>query len=195
MQDSALNKLFMVLLGANPPRRNVEQHDFFFGIGTSMKDLIPQMMAFWPEAGSTLHVDGWREVTKISGFEIRVSEKKDRMVADKRQQIHTEKLFFINLGGYQSNKLEEQHYTILTVQLDRSTAIQDAKKTIFFKTNTIKGGNSHIDEDYGVDVDEVYNIDEILDPRLKERFQIEIIPNPDLPPDEIHLGYFKLSKF
>jgi hypothetical protein len=107
------------------------------------------------------------------------------------------RLFFVNLGGYQAGKLEEQHYTVLTVQNDKALAIQQSKKTIFFRTATIagmKGANSHIDDKYGIDVDDIYKIEEMLSPSQKERYHIDITPAIDLPEDEVHLGYFRLEK-
>ena len=185
----------MVLLGSKAPKRNVEQHDYFFGIARSIKELVPQMKAFWPEAGTSLHIDGWREVNKVDNHEVKVIPKEESKADDDGiTSDSAAKLFFINLGGYQSNKLEEQHYIVLSVKQDRTLAIQDAKKTTFFKTNFIKGANSHIDEKYGIDVDDVYKIEEILDPELKENFKIELIYNPAIPEDEIRLGYFKLNK-
>ncbi|TDQ09220.1 DUF1543 domain-containing protein [Pedobacter metabolipauper] len=181
-------KLYLLLLGSKAPKRNVEQHDYFFGIGSSLKELIPEIKAFWPEAGNSIHLDGWREINTVDGYEIKVILKEQAPV------LSDKKLFFINLGGYQTNKLEEQHYTILTVQENRALAIQDAKKTLFFKSNTIKGANSHIDEKYGVDVDDIYKIEEILNPAHKEKYHIQITPSAGLPEDEIHLGYFKLDK-
>ncbi|RFZ91003.1 DUF1543 domain-containing protein [Mucilaginibacter conchicola] len=190
-QPSTNYKLFMLLLGSKAPARNVEQHDFFFGIAATLKDLIPEIKAFWPEAGNSLHIDGFREVNSVNGYGISITEKTDE------QPGQENKLFFINLGGYQPNELKETHYTVLTVQPDRTTAMQEAKKTIFFKTNTItkvKGANAHIDEKYGIDVDEIYRIEDILSPYQKAKFHIAITPNANLPEDEIQLGYFKLDK-
>ena len=181
-------KLFMVLLGSKAPKRNVEQHDYFFGIGTSIKELVPEMKAFWPEAGSSLHIDGWREVTNVDGYAITVIPRLDTLL-DTQQ-----KLFFINLGGYQSNKLSEQHHTVLTVQSDRAVAVQESKKTVFYKTNTLKGANSHIDEKYGIDVDDIYKVEEILSSSFKEKYHIQIEPATGLPEDEIILGYFRIDK-
>lgn len=181
-------KLFMLLLGSKAPKRNVEQHDYFFGIANSLKELVPQIKAFWPEAGNSIHVDGWREVTNVDGYKVEVILRTDATTPSER------KLFFINLGGYQSNKLEEQHYTVLTVQDNRANAVQDAKKTVFFKTNSIKGANSHIDEKYGIDVDDIYRIEDILEPHQKEKYHISIELGSELQTDEIHLGYFKLDK-
>jgi hypothetical protein len=178
----------MLLLGSKAPGRNVEQHDYFFGIASSLKELVPEIKAFWPEAGNSIHVDGWREVNSVDGYAVKVVLKDESIVPS------LQKLFFINLGGYQADKLEEQHYIVLTVQDDRALAVQNAKKTVFFKTNSIKGANSHIDEKYGIDVDDIYRIEEILNPGYKDKYHIELTPEADLPVDQVHLGYFKLDK-
>jgi hypothetical protein len=182
-------KLYMLLLGSKASKRNVEQHDYFFGIAHSLKELVPEIKAFWPEAGASIHLDGWREVKRVDDYEINIK------LRGHHTPLSTHKLFFINLGGYQSNKLYEQHYIVLSVHSERATAIQEAKKTVFFKTNSIKGANSHIDEKYGIDVDDIYKIEDILSEQAKQKYHIEIKPSSgDLPEDEIHLGYFKLDK-
>jgi hypothetical protein len=181
-------KLYMVLLGSKAPGRNVEQHDYFFGIAESLKELVPGIRAFWPEAGNSIHLDGWREVNQVDGFQITIVLKQEGT------PFSSKRLFFINLGGYQANKLEEQHYTTLSVHEHRAQAVQDAKKTVFFKTNTMKGAGSHIDEKYGIDVDDIYHIEDILSNVQKEKYHISITPAKHLATDEIHLGYFKLDK-
>ncbi|MGN6440105.1 MAG: DUF1543 domain-containing protein [Agriterribacter sp.] len=35
----------MLLLGCKPAGRHTEQHDVFFGIGASLKDLIPDIIS------------------------------------------------------------------------------------------------------------------------------------------------------
>lgn len=187
-EPAAALKLYMILLGSKAPNRNVEQHDYFFGIATTLKELVPAIRAFWPEAGNSIHLDGWREVNLVDGYQVKVVLKQEAFLPSAK------KLFFINLGGYQSGILEEQHYTVLSVHDERSQAIQDAKKTVFFKTNTLKGAGSHIDEKYGVDVDDIYKIEDILSTEFKEKYHIQIVPANDLTEDTVHLGYFKLDK-
>ena len=189
--QSSPYKLFMLLLGSKAPQRNVEQHDFYFGIARNLKDLVPDIKAFWPEAGNSIHLDGWREVNTVDGYQVNITLKEDA------QPINGSKLFFINLGGYQSGKLEEQHYTVLGVYEDKAQATQSAKKTIFFKEQSakgVKGANSHIDEKYGIDVDDVYRIEDILSAGQKEKFQIELIATENLTEDQIHLGYVTMDK-
>jgi len=184
-------KLFMLLLGSKAPGRHVEQHDYFFGIATNLKELVPACKSFWRGTSANLHIDGWREVTNVDGYEIKV------VLKDENSGTQPEKLFFINLGGYQAGKLEEQHYVVVTVQTDRAQAIQEAKRSVFFKTNTIagnKGANSHIDDKYGIDVDDIYNIAEMLNPKQKEKYHIKISRQSGLPEDDVHLGYFRLDK-
>ncbi|MES2454607.1 MAG: DUF1543 domain-containing protein [Bacteroidota bacterium] len=181
-------KLYMLLLGSKAPQRNVEQHDYFFGIADSLKALVPQIIEFWPEAGKSIHVDGWREINTVDGYAIKVVPTGEAPVKSARR------LFFVNLGGYLSNQLVEQHHIILGVHEDRISAVQEAKKTVFFKNNSIKGANSHIDEKYGIDVDDIYRIEDILTTDLKSKYQIDIQPGNNLTEDAIHLGYFKLDK-
>ncbi len=182
----------MVLLGSKPSNRTVEQHDYFFGIAASLQELVPQMMDFWPEAGSSLHIDGWREVTHVERYSVRIIPKNDPKGAGKGKR-----LFFVNLGGYQSGKLEEQHYTLLTVQDDRKGAIKTSTTTDFFKASSIasvKSASAHIDEKYGIDVDDIYRIDDILLEEVRARYNVELTPSDEAHQDQIHLGYYKLDK-
>jgi hypothetical protein len=182
-------KLFMILLGSKARNRNVEQHDFFFGIGDSLQSLVPAMQDFWPEAGSSLHIDGWREIHVVEGHRVNIFPK--------TTLNNPKRLFFINLGGYQSGKLEEQHYTLLTVQEDRKNAIKASTATEFFKSSSIekiKSASAHIDEKYGIDVDEIYRVDELLSETDKVNWQIELTPDDTSIPDEIHLGYYPLDR-
>lgn len=182
-------KLYMIMLGATPPGRHIEQHDIFFGIGNSLKDLAADMKTFWPEP-ERIHIDAWREVTVVEEYKI--------VVVPKDQPVHAsaidKKLFFINLGGYQENKFEEQHYVLLTVKSNRAEAFREAKDTFFYKNNSFgKTGTSHIDDKFGVDVDDLYEIDDVLAPALKEKYRIELLPSTGQPEDALNLGYVKMS--
>ncbi len=177
----------MLLLGCTPPGRHIEQHDVFFGIANSLQELIPEIEAFWPEPDK-IHIDAWREVTAVDGYAVKILPK-DNTIED-----HKQKLFFINLGGYLENRFEEQHYMLLTVKEDRSAAFKQAKETLFFKHNHFTGANSHIDDKYGIDVDDLYEIADILSPSQKQQYQIELIPGAKLKEDSINLGYLKLSR-
>ena len=181
-------KLYMLLIGATPPDRNIEQHDVFFGIGDSIKDLVPGVTAFWP-GNNKLHFDAWREVTNVNGYKVEV------VLKNENKQTSLFKLFFINLGGYKQNEFEEFHYKMVIAATDKAEAVNISKQTAFFKHTGFKGATSHIDDKFGVDVDDVYEIADILPATAKEKYSLFIIPDVSLAEDEIHLGYYKLSMF
>jgi hypothetical protein len=181
-------KLFMVLLGCKPKGRNTEQHDLFFGIGESLSDIKEDMLEFWEEANGRMHIDGWREINFVEGYKIEIAPK------DATTATQTEKLFFINLGGYKPNEFEEFHYKLVTVAAEKGAAIQKARQTAFYKHTGFAGATSHVDDKYGIDVDDIYEIEDILPIRFKDRYHIMIIPAEGAKEDEMHLGYLKMDK-
>ena len=65
---------------------------------------------------------------------------------------------------------------------------------MYYKHYGFKGATSHIDDKYGIDVDDIYNIEEILTPELKEKFALKITKIENATEDELHIGYLKLEK-
>ena len=180
-------KLFMVLLGCRPSGRFTEQHDIFFGIGGSLKDIVPQLIASWPEAKGQIHVDAFREVTSVDGYHIEIVERAE-------QTADTEEgLFFINLGGYKEGEFDEFHYKMLVVAKNQGEAIKLSKQTAFYKHTGFKGAPSHVDDKYGIDVDDIYAVHEILSLAFKDRYKIKIT-RKSIAEDPVHLGYFTLKK-
>lgn len=180
------SNLYMIMLGCTPKGRLTEQHDIFFGIASSLQELIPDIYSFWPEAEKQIHIDSWQKVTQVDDFSIEI-------IARNEVIENPLKLFFINLGGYQPGQFEEFHHKLLVVASSKSDAIKKAKKSAFYKEFGFKGAESHIDDQYGVDIDEIYNIDEILSEKFKSQFALKISPNL-APSDELHIGYLKISK-
>ncbi|HTM99906.1 MAG TPA: DUF1543 domain-containing protein [Pedobacter sp.] len=181
-------KLFMVLLGATPKGRNIEQHDIFFGIGTSIKALLPEMLAFWPEAKDKIHVDAYRVVNKVGNYRVTVVAKEEAAKDD------ITSLFFLNLGGYKQGEFEELHYKMLVVADQKALAINEAKETAFYKHTGFKGATSHIDDKFGVDVDDVFEIKDILSAQTKSKYTLKFSSGSNLVEDELILGYIPLSK-
>lgn len=180
-------KLFMVIMGCNPKGRVTEQHDIFFGIGSNMRELVPQMKKFWPEAEGKFHIDAWREVTVVDGFSIEVVEANGSEEGE-------ENLYFLNLGGYKPDEFEEFHYRYLGVATKMATAIKDAKKTTFFKHYGFKGANSHIDEKYGIDVDDSHKVIDLLNLNTKTQYQLKITKSEsDVEADHLHIGYLTIK--
>ena len=182
-------KLYMLLLGCKPKDRFTEQHDIFFGAGQSLKDLLPDILAFWP-GPHKIHIDAWRRVTEVNGYHIHLVAKE---TVTKEAVRNNGQLFFLNLGGYKADEFEEYHYKMLVVAKDKAGAIEQAKQSAFYKHTGFNGAHSHIDDKYGVDVDDLYEIEDILPAAIKENYFVEIEQVTDPEKDQWHLGYTKLS--
>lgn len=176
------------MLGCTPKGRHTEQHDIFFGVGNSVKDLKQEIIDFWPEAKGNIHLDAWREVTSVDGYQVKVVGAEESLPEQPYQ------LFFINLGGYRENEFDELHYRMVVVAASKAEAIQRAKQTAFYKHCGFKGATSHIDDKYGVDVDDIYEIADVLSAEQKRNYKLHISSAEALPADEIHLGYFTFKK-
>ena len=187
-------KLFMLMLGCKPPGRYTEQHDILFTIANDFPETETDARAFWKEA-EKIHIDAWKVVTQVDGYKISVVPK-----ASIKEKIN-KKLFFINLGGYKEGEFDEFHYKVLVVAETISEAQAKAKESAFclHYPGVSKNSLPHIDDKYGVDVEEgeTYEVQEILPLYLKDEYSIlieDILFNEEITGDEIHLGYQRYEK-
>ena len=128
------SNLHMIMLGCTPKGRFTEQHDIFFGIGSSLKELVPDMKDFWSEAKGRIHIDAWQKVTFVDGFAIEVVSKEEKLEQE-------EQLFFLNLGGYKEGEFEEYHYKILVVAKTKAEAIKKRNKLLSINIAVLKEQN------------------------------------------------------
>lgn len=180
-------KLFYAVLGCTPKGRHIEQHDVFFGIAEDIKDLVPYFKAFWPEAAGKIHLDAYVEVKFVDGYLVKITEKPS--------QQNVPQLFFINLGGYKPGAADEFHHKMLVVSDKLSGAVSKAKKSEFYKQMSFPGANSHVDEKYGVDVDDIYNVYDLLPADMKAKYAIHLEEsNDEMQENPTKIGYFQLNK-
>ncbi|MCX8532934.1 DUF1543 domain-containing protein [Chryseobacterium luquanense] len=180
-------KLFYIILGATPKGRNIEQHDVFFGIAENLKDLVPALKDFWPEAKGKIHIDAYQEVKFADGYEISVESK--------QPSDSEEKLFFVNLGGYKAEHFKEFHEQHLMVGKTLGEVVKKSKATEFYQTMGFKGAGSHIDEKYGVDIDDIFSVTEILPESMKGKYSLKIKKSEQENQENYtFLGYLMLDK-
>jgi len=182
--------LFMVLLGCKPTGRFTEQHDIYFDIGTDLKSLVPHIRDYWPEGGEKLHIDAWRQVTQVDSFRV------DVILRSATDNTTTgQRLFFINLGGYKPDEFDEFHYKMIIAAPDKGVAVRKAKESAFYRHTGFTGAESHIDDKYGVDVDDIYDIQDILPEAVKASHCLRLTDTAGSDrEDPIRLGYFQLHK-
>ena len=184
----------MTYLGAKPKGRNTEQHDWFFSIGDSINDIIPEIKIFWPEAAKTkkFHIDSYRQVTYEKGYIIYLEPR----IEEDKNLAHEWRPFFINLGGYKKDVAGEFHYPDLYIAENKQSAIEMAKQTAFFQHTGYEGAPSHIDDKYGIGVDDLYDIEDMLPKEVRKNYRIRIIKaTGKCLKDEIYSGFQLLSKF
>ncbi len=178
-------KLYYVILGATPQGRHIEQHDVFFGIAGSLKDLVPYMKAFWSDA--RIHIDAYQEVSYADGYKIDIIPKTSK--------TSDTQLFFINLGGYKQGCFEEFHEQHLMVDTSLGNVIKRVKQTAFYKTMGFKSAESHIDDKYGVDIDDIYNVADILPKHIKDTYTIKLTKSQDSNQANVaKVGYINIDK-
>lgn len=179
-----MQKLFMVILGCNLPNRFIEQHDVFFGIAPSLVDLKPDFINFWPEAGEKLHIDSYRIVQKVGKYKISIVDASTK----KSNGLH---LYFLNLGGYKPADMEEYHYKQIIVASSMAEAIRLGKEDTFWKHYN----EPHVDNKFGIDVDDIYLVEDMLPASISSQFSIQIEEDSEnLSEDSLQIGYMKLSK-
>jgi hypothetical protein len=117
-----LMKLFMFYVGGNFGNSNVELHDVRFSIGETAEDCFDDLRRQWWGDPAGLHLDCWGVVEQADGYDIALSTTP---VADA-----TNKLFFVNLGGYDPAEFTELHRNVLIVAPDDASAKAKAKAQI-----------------------------------------------------------------
>ena len=188
--------LYMVQLGGRPKGRLIEQHDIFFGVANQLHELIADINSHWPEVKNKWHIDSYRAITKVGDYSIKLLESNEQV-----ENSSDLKLFFINLGGYQQGSFEEFHYKLLIVATSQADAIKQAKQSEFYKTFTFKdratpfNAASHIDDKFEVDVDDIYNVNDLI-PNIQ--LLIEPIVNTEnsleTEEDKEYVGYLSIKK-
>lgn len=186
--------LYMVQLGGRPKGRLIEQHDIFFGVANQVSELIADINGHWPEVKNKWHIDSYRAVTKVDGYAIKLAESTNVEKTDRDL-----KLFFINLGGYQQGSFEEFHYKLLVVAASQADAIKQAKQSDFYKQFTFKdktssfNAASHIDDKFEVDIDDIYNVGDLIS---NVQLLIEPISDTDdldVMEDKEYVGYLSIK--
>jgi len=126
-------KLFAVYVGGEHPRANIEVHDVRFVVAASITETYAQLRTEWWGKPGTLHVDCWAEISHADGY----------VVSLKREPSTTrEKLYFVNLGGYDGEEFAERHKNLFVI----ATSTEEAKAKSLGKI--AKWKNPHRDDLY-----------------------------------------------
>lgn len=137
-------KLFVFYIGGDTATSLVELHDVRFAVGKKLEDAYPALKASWWGRPESLHLDCWGELTSADGHNI--SLKAEPPPADQ------EKLWFVNLGGYDPEQFTELHKNVFVVAPNESKAKVRALKQI------LDWKGHHKDELF--EVEKIFSIEE-----------------------------------
>lgn len=129
-------KLFAVYVGGSTETSRVELHDMCFAIGDTIEDCYPDLYDQWWGTPESLHIDCWGALKCIDGYEI---ELKEAPYEDEN------KLWFVNLGGYEPSEFTEIHKNVFVVAPRASKARAQALKKI------LDWKGRHMDYEYEIE--------------------------------------------
>jgi len=111
----------MILVGGHTPTSNLEVHDMRFAVGERIEDTFETLQSEWWGNPDTLHLDVWSKIICVDGFDVRLKAE---------PYAGEDKLFFINLGGYDPSHFDELHKNILVVAPSVAHAKIKAKESV-----------------------------------------------------------------
>lgn len=114
--------LFVVYVGGKTDTSLIEVHDIHFALGEHIEDTYDQLRKQWWGTPQSLHLDAWGILKCVDGYNLVLTPEP---VVD---QVN--KLYFINLGGYDPNEFTELHKNMFLVAANESEAKGQAKATV-----------------------------------------------------------------
>jgi len=147
-------KLFAIYIGGELEGANIELHDMRFVAAPSIGETYQELRRQWWGKPQTLHIDCWAELDVVDGYKITLRQE---------PYLGKERLFYINLGGYDPTEFVEKHKNVFIVAPDTSTA----KKRALALINSWK--LPHRDEMY--EADQVFHLSAISSPALHLHFE------------------------
>lgn len=106
-------KLFALYIGGAHARANIELHDMRFVAAPSLRDTYEELRKQWWGTPDSLHLDCWAVLEHADGYDIALKPE---------PFAGTEKLYYVNLGGYEETEFIERHENVFVVATSLAAA-------------------------------------------------------------------------
>lgn len=93
-------KLYAIYVGGELEGANIELHDMRFVAAASLADTHDELRRQWWGKPKSLHIDCWAELSHVGGYDVSLRTEPYQ---------GPERLFYVNLGGYDSREFLEVH--------------------------------------------------------------------------------------
>jgi len=179
--------LFIVVLGGRSLKSNIEIHDVRWVLGETIEDTFPELRKQWLGKQSGLHIDSYKCIKYVDGYEIVLSKSnKDSLISGR---IDDFSLWFVNLGGYNPKKMYEEHEFNLIV----------AKKAIEAKKKAKKNWESNLQSKHNDDYSGINYLEQVddLHPIKIKNWEINLRPDPEERSEKMipdWYGYMRIDK-
>ena len=182
-------RLFLVVLGGKSRHCHIEQHDIRWVSGKTIEDTFPQLRKEWYADQRGLHIDSYIAINNIDGYDINLENSPESKKRDYNSKNNENLLWFVNLGGYNSDRLYELHEVDLVVATSRKLAIKISKGRTLHNVD-----QRHKDDVYCINefdtVDNCYSINEV------NGLKVSLIKNPNNIPQKLvpdWYGYLRID--
>ncbi len=132
-----MSKLFIIYLGGSAPNANIEVHDIQFVVADRIEDTYEQLKESWFGDIKGLHLDSYKVIEGADGYRVSLLSE---------PQASTQALYFVNLGGYQKDQLNEHHEFGLFVANNKTEA-KDKAKAALLKDSLLKHNDNLMEVD------------------------------------------------
>jgi hypothetical protein len=146
-----MKNLFVIYIGGSCEGSFIELHDMRLIISDTIENAYETLRKSWWGTPESLHLDAWGILNWADGYKIEIAE-------DAAQQQYSERLYFVNLGGYDSKQFTELHKNIFVVADNEQDAKAKAVKSI------ADWESPH--GDYLFDVDKILDVTQLLRNRI-----------------------------
>ena len=112
MEKLENNFLYLVVLGGRAKKANIELHDVRWVVGSKIEDTYDTLKKDWFGSPKGLHIDSYKKIKFIDGYKINLINLEKNKIANKqlvKQNKAKPHLWFVNLGGYHPNSMQERH--------------------------------------------------------------------------------------
>jgi hypothetical protein len=114
-------KLFAIYIGGEFRGANIEVHDMRFVVAPSIEGTHDELRRQWWGVPGTLHVDCWAEIDHADGYDVALQPE---------PYAGAERLFYVNLGGYDPADFSEKHRNMFVVAETVAQAKTRALRTV-----------------------------------------------------------------
>ena len=159
------SRLFLVVLGGRINGCNVELHDVRWVIGETIEDTIKTLKSEWFGSKKGLHIDSYRKILHVDDMSVSVVHSPTM-----NNSLNENKLWFVNLGGYSSQSMAEQHEFGIVVARTAQSAKAKARQRWLNGMNQI-----HKDDLYKIDGNPI--VDDLLPIDGNGRWHIQLSPS------------------